>query len=125
MQPATIESIAVEYCRSCTGIFLDQGELEQLADQELRFRSHVTERPLEISCARCSKRVPMMEAVHEEGTGALLCETCGKKPEPKEDAYLGEKPVPHPPPKPGLLAEGTLFSIVVDLLLELVDDVHK
>src|SRR6476661_4630859 len=27
MEPATLKSLQVEYCRSCTGVYLDEGEL--------------------------------------------------------------------------------------------------
>src|SRR3954470_7632141 len=51
MEPATLKSLNGEYCPSCTGIYLDDGELQDLAARDLELRRPGVERPIEVSCA--------------------------------------------------------------------------
>ncbi|MFL5319884.1 MAG: zf-TFIIB domain-containing protein [Myxococcaceae bacterium] len=90
MEPAKLETLAVEYCRSCTGIYLDDGELDRLSHRAVPVRPPGSDRPLLVACALCQKRVGVTEAIDDPEGRGMLCPDCGHRPKSNELADIPE-----------------------------------
>lgn len=77
MESMVLRNVPVEYCSSCTGIYLDDGELKRLAESAPEAQR--TEQDVELACAHCQKRVPFAESF-PSGEGRV-CRECSQHPE--------------------------------------------
>jgi Zn-finger nucleic acid-binding protein len=97
MTPALLGSIPVEVCTACTGLYLDHGELEELAPElDLPARPSPTPHPapeLETTghpggfvCASCGRQTPFS---HGNATArGLVCRGCVIRPGTTEQERL-------------------------------------
>lgn len=118
MTPGTVREVQVELCPSCSGVYLDDGELHAIARRQVGLRTD-EDRVIEIACARCGKRQPARSAIDDPGGGGLLCQDCGHVAGPIELVRMPErltrrKPL-HPfdalPPNRGPDLDGTLDAL--------------
>jgi hypothetical protein len=77
--------VTVETCGNCRGVFLDEGELEQLTygtESEAPLSTHVSadQRFLFFYCVACGERFHVHEA--RSGEDGLRCKTCAPAAQP-------------------------------------------
>jgi Zn-finger nucleic acid-binding protein len=93
MTPALLGSIPVELCTACTGIYLDHGELEELAPELDLPARRVHEATGGFSCVSCSGRFPMAQG--NVSARGLACRECipisGLTERERSEANLGHR----------------------------------
>lgn len=95
MRPALLPGdVSVETCEHCRGIYLDEGELEQLtfgSDASAPVAANVSgdRRFFFFYCVACAERFPLNEG--RNGQGGLHCPGCAPSARPLEEEQPVEK----------------------------------